>query len=42
MLQTDQQFPGIDKNIDGLVQNEYESWDIYIGPIAPKGFERNR
>lgn len=41
MLQTDQQFPGIDNNKEGLVQNEDGSWDIYIGPNAPKGFENN-
>ena len=35
MLQTDQQFPGIDNNKEGLVQNEDGSWDIYIGPEAP-------
>ncbi len=41
MLQTDQQFPGIDNNKEGLVQNEDGSWDIYIGPEAPAGFENN-
>ncbi|WP_298536864.1 DUF1254 domain-containing protein [uncultured Algibacter sp.] len=41
MLQTDQQFPGIDNNKDGLVQNKDGSWDIYIGPEAPSGFEKN-
>lgn len=41
MLQTDQQFPGIDNNKDGLIQNEDGSWDIYIGPKPPTGFENN-
>jgi hypothetical protein len=41
MLQTDQQFPGIDNNKEGLVQNEDGSWDIYIGPEAPAGMENN-
>lgn len=41
MLQTDQQFPGIDSNSEGLKQNEDGSWDIYIGPTAPEGFENN-
>jgi len=41
MLQTDQQFPGIDNNKEGLLQNEDGSWDIYIGPEAPKGKENN-
>ncbi|WP_136483034.1 DUF1254 domain-containing protein [Cognatitamlana onchidii] len=41
MLQTDQQFPGIDNNKNGLVQNEDGSWDIYIGPEPVKGFEQN-
>lgn len=41
MLQTDQRFPGIDSNKEGLVQNENGSWDIYIGPEAPEGLEGN-
>ncbi|NLR91956.1 DUF1254 domain-containing protein [Flammeovirga agarivorans] len=41
MLQTDQQFPGIDSNQKGLVQNKDGSWDIFIGPKAPKGMENN-
>lgn len=41
MLQTDQQFPGIDNNKEGLVQNEDGSWDIYFGPQPPEGFENN-
>ena len=41
MLQTDQQFPGVDNNKDGIVKNEDGSYDIYFGPLAPKGFESN-
>ena len=41
MLQTDEQFPGIDSNKKGLVQNEDGSYDIYIGPKAPAGMENN-
>ena len=41
MLQTDQQFPGIDSNKKGLQQNKDGSFDIYIGPEAPVGKESN-
>ncbi|MEJ2162542.1 MAG: DUF1254 domain-containing protein, partial [Robiginitalea sp.] len=41
MLQTDQRFPGVDSNTEGLVQNADGSWDIYFGPEAPEGFENN-
>jgi len=41
MLQTDQQFPGIDNNQESLLQNADGSWDIYIGPKPPKGYENN-
>ena len=41
MLQTDQQFPGIDNNKEGIVQNEDGSYDIYFAPEAPIGFENN-
>ncbi len=41
MLQTDQRFPGIDQNKEGLVINEDGSVDIYFGPKPPKGFENN-
>ncbi|WP_282036539.1 DUF1254 domain-containing protein [Saccharicrinis aurantiacus] len=41
MLQTDQQFPGIDNNKKGLKQNKDGSWDIFIGPKAPKGMKNN-
>jgi len=41
MLQTDQQFPGVDNNKEGLVQNADGSWDVYFSPEPPKGFENN-
>lgn len=41
MLQTDQRFPGIDNNKEGLIQNGDGSWDIFIGPEPPEGFENN-
>ena len=41
MLQTDQQFPGIDSNKEGLEKNSDGSYDIYFGPSAPAGKEAN-
>jgi hypothetical protein len=41
MLQTDQQFPGIDNNAKGLVKNKDGSYDIYYGPKAPAGKDAN-
>jgi hypothetical protein len=41
MLQTDQQFPGLDNNKEGLQQNADGSYDIYFGPKAPAGKEGN-
>lgn len=41
MLQTDQRFPGIDSNKQGLVQNADGSYDIYFAPEAPDGKEHN-
>jgi hypothetical protein len=41
MLQTDEQFPGIDNNKEGLVVNKDGSTDIYFGPTAPEGMEKN-
>jgi len=41
MLQTDQQFPGIDSNMEGLQQNPDGSYDIFVGPVAPEGKESN-
>jgi hypothetical protein len=40
-LQTDQQFPALDGNKEGLVQNEDGSYDVFIGPAPPKGMENN-
>ncbi len=41
MLQTDQQFPGLDNNQTGLVPNDDGSYDIYFGPQPPEGKENN-
>ncbi|UCG87470.1 MAG: DUF1254 domain-containing protein, partial [Gemmatimonadota bacterium] len=41
MLQTDQRFPGIDNNQEGLKQNADGSYDIYFAPEAPEGWENN-
>jgi hypothetical protein len=41
MLQTDNPFPGIDSNKEGLLQNANGSYDIYVGPKAPEGMENN-
>lgn len=41
MLQTDNPFPGIDSNKEGLVKNEDGSYDIFVGPEAPSGMENN-
>ena len=41
MLQTDQQFPGLDNNKKGLQQNADGSYDVYFGPEAPAGKESN-
>ncbi|MGL1886182.1 MAG: DUF1254 domain-containing protein [Reichenbachiella sp.] len=41
MLQTDEQFPGIDSNKKGLVQNKDGSFDIFVGPKAQAGMENN-
>ena len=41
MLQTDQQFPGVDNNQEGLQQNADGSYDVYVGPTAPEGKESN-
>ncbi len=41
MLQTDQQFPGLDGNKKGLQQNQDGSYDVYFGPKAPAGKESN-
>jgi len=41
MLQTDQRFPGLDDNKEGLRQNADGSYDVYFGPEAPDGWEGN-
>jgi hypothetical protein len=41
MLQTDERFPGLDNNKKGLKSNSDGSYDIYFGPIPPKGMENN-
>ncbi|MGB3715573.1 MAG: DUF1254 domain-containing protein [Candidatus Promineifilaceae bacterium] len=41
MLQTDYQFPGIDNNKPGTIQNKDGSFDVYFGPKAPAGKENN-
>ena len=41
MLQTDQQFPGLDNKKKGLKANADGSYDIYFAPKAPKGQENN-
>ena len=41
MLQTDNQFPGIDNNKEGLKQNADGSYDIYFAPEPPDGLENN-
>ncbi len=41
MLQTDERFPGLDNTQDGPQPNADGSYDIYFGPVAPSGMERN-
>jgi hypothetical protein len=41
MLQTDQQFPSIGSQKEGVVINADSSVDIWFGPTAPKGHEAN-
>ena len=41
MLQTDQQFPGLDNNKKDLQQNADGTYDIYFAPKAPEGQESN-
>ena len=40
-LQTDQKFPTIGSQTDGLKMNADGSYDIYFSPEAPAGFENN-
>jgi hypothetical protein len=41
MLQTDQQFPSIGSQKEGIVVNPDTSVDVWFGPTAPKGHEAN-
>jgi len=41
MLQTDQQFAGINSYGEGPKKNKDGSIDIYFAPEAPKGWENN-
>ena len=41
MLQTDQQFAGINSFVDDKKKNKDESIDIYFSPECPKGYEKN-
>ena len=41
MLQTDQQFPGLDGNKPGVQQNADGSFDVYFAPEPPAGKQNN-
>ncbi len=41
MLQTDQRFPSVSSQTQGLLVNEDGSVDVYFGPKAPAGKEKN-
>ena len=41
MLQTNQKYPSVDSNTEGLKKNRDGSFTIYFGPKAPKGYENN-
>jgi hypothetical protein len=41
MLQTDQQFPSIGSQKEGVVVNPDTSVDVWFGPTAPRGHEAN-
>jgi hypothetical protein len=41
MLQTDEQFPSIGSQREGIVINSDTSVDVYFGPTAPPGHEAN-
>jgi hypothetical protein len=41
MLQTDEQFPSIGSQKEGIVMNPDTSVDVYFGPTAPAGHEAN-
>ncbi len=40
-LQTDQPFPTVGSQDEGMVQNDDGSYDIYFSPQVPEGFEKN-
>jgi len=40
-LQTDQKFPSVGSQTDGLRTNEDGSYDIYFSPETPAGYEKN-
>jgi hypothetical protein len=41
MLQTDEQFPSLGSQTEGVVTNADGSVDVWFGPTAPKGHESN-
>jgi hypothetical protein len=41
MLQTDQVFPTVGSQTEGIKINDDGSFDIYFGPKPPDGFEKN-
>ena len=41
MLQTDQKFPSVRSQTNGLLVNADGSVDVYFGPKAPQGKENN-
>ena len=41
MLQTDQQFPSVSSQDEGVKVNDDGSVDVWFGPTAPEGFEHN-
>jgi hypothetical protein len=41
MLQTDQRFPSVSSQTEGLAVNADGSVDVYFGPKAPAGKEKN-
>lgn len=41
MLQTDQRFPSVSSQTEGLSVNPDGSVDVYFGPMAPPGLEKN-
>lgn len=40
-LQTDQPFPSVGSQTEGVKQNDDGSYDVYFAPKAPKGMENN-